>query len=129
MPGIKGRGNTIIQEETHDDRHPGLKVSTQYSVDQTASDAGDFTQGETRHTRVSGKPPKTKQRNQLNLKKTKDSDDDSGDEDKLIAKDGRKLTVAEFLADVELLKANKVPVNMTIGLGNSELQKYKNEES
>ena len=37
--------------------------------------------------------------------------------------------MAEFLADVELLKAKKVPINITIGLGNSQLQKYKDEES
>jgi hypothetical protein len=35
---------------------------------------------------------------------------------KLCTRDGRELTVAEFLADVELLKANKVPKMMTIGL-------------
>ena len=48
------------------------------------------------------------------------SDEGSEDENNLITKDGKKLTVAEFLADVELLKANKVPQNMTIGLHNSE---------
>jgi hypothetical protein len=113
-------------------------VGTQYSVDQTASDAGDFTQGETRYVtsfskkggaQKAARPLKSKHMNQLNLKKAKDSDDDSDNEDKLVARDGRKLTVAEFLADVELLKANKTPINMTIGLGNSELQKYKDEES
>ena len=57
------------------------------------------------------------------------SDEGSEDENNLITKDGKKLTVAEFLADVELLKANKVPQNMTIGLHNSEFQRYKDEET
>ena len=72
-----------------------------------------------------GKPPQSKHKSLINPKKAaRESDDGSDDENNLITKDGRKLTVAEFLADVELLKAKKQPLNMAIGIHNTEYQRY-----
>ena len=39
---------------------------------------------------------------------------------KLCTRDGKELTVADFLADVELIKAGQLPTSMTIGLSNTE---------
>ena len=47
---------------------------------------------------------------------------------KLCTRDGKELTVADFLADVELIKAGQLPTSMTIGLQNTEYQRYQDEE-
>lgn len=44
------------------------------------------------------------------------SDEDFQNENNCVSKVGKKLSIAEFLADIELLKANKVPQNMSFGL-------------
>jgi len=45
----------------------------------------------------------------------------------LSRKDGRIVTVEDFLADVELLKAGQKPKMIDIGLERTELQKLENE--
>ena len=44
LPDIKSAKNSIIlEEENFDNRHPDLRVDTQYSVDQIGSEAGEYT--------------------------------------------------------------------------------------
>lgn len=51
------------------------------------------------------------------------------DESTLARRDGRIVTVEDFLADVELIKAGLKPKNIDIGLERTELQKLDDEQN